>query len=300
MEGTVFNIKRYAIHDGPGIRTTVFLKGCPLKCPWCQNPEGMKPEPELIRRDQRCIGCRDCMEACPKGAVSFADGCRQIDTDLCDACGRCAGACNAQALEVVGRRMTVDEVVTEVMRDGVFYEQSGGGVTVSGGEPLMQAGFVEAVLRTLKHEGIHTTLDTSGYAGRETLLRIAEYVDLFLWDLKTMDDRVHKEYTGVSNAVILDNLSALSQAGSRVIVRFSLIPGVNDSESNVRAMGEFVASLDGVSRIDILPYHEVWLDKYMGLGRVGKPAEFEQPSAEQVRAAETKLAEFGLNIRIGG
>lgn len=299
-EGTVFNIKRYAIHDGPGIRTTVFLKGCPLSCPWCQNPEGIRPEPELIWREQRCIGCRDCEEACPTRALSFPDGRLHIDGSLCDTCGRCAAACHGQALEVVGRRMTADEVFTEVEKDIIFYEQSGGGITVSGGEPLMQADFLEAILRTCKQAGIHTALDTSGYCGRGTLLGIAEYVDLFLWDLKIMDDEAHRKYTGVSNAVILDNLRAVSKTGRQTIIRFSLVPGVNDHGSNIRALGALVTSLDDVNRIDILPYHKAWVEKYRGLSRTREPAEFEPPSADLLAATETKLAEFGLKVRIGG
>ena len=300
MEGTVFNIKRYAIHDGPGIRTTVFLKGCPLSCPWCQNPEGTRPEPELIWHESRCIGCRDCEEACPTGAVSFLDGKLRVDDSLCDMCGRCASACFAGALEVAGRRMTVEEVLTEVVKDRVFYEQSGGGITVSGGEPLMQADFLEAVLSASRQAGIHTALDTSGYTDRKTLLRIAEKVDLFLWDLKTMDDQAHIDYTGVSNRVILENLKALSRAGRQVHIRFTLIPGVNDNETNLKAMGALLVSLEGVDRIDILPYHRGWVNKYEGLRREGEPTLFEPPSAAVLKAAETKLAEFGLNIRIGG
>ncbi len=300
MEGTVFNIKRYAIHDGPGIRTTVFLKGCPLWCPWCQNPEGISPVPELIWREQRCIGCRDCEDTCPTGALSFADGSLRIDRNLCDLCGQCALSCYPQALEMVGRQMTVDEVMTEVEKDTVFYEQSGGGITVSGGEPLMQADFLGAILRASKQSGIHTTLDTSGYAEQALLLRIAEYVDLFLWDLKIMDDEAHRKHTGVSNSVILDNLKAMSRLGKPTIIRFSLIPGVNDHESNIRAMGAFVTSLDDVDRIDILPYHRAWMDKYRGLIRTREPAVFEPPSAKLLKATETKLAEHGLKIRIGG
>jgi pyruvate formate lyase activating enzyme len=300
MEGTVFNIKRYAIHDGPGIRTTVFLKGCPLSCPWCQNPEGIRPEPELIWRERRCIGCRDCEKACPAGALAFPGGSLRIDRTLCDLCGRCAATCYAQALELVGRPMTVDEVMTEVEKDMVFYGQSGGGITVSGGEPLMQADFLEGVLRASKQAGIHTTVDTSGYAERDKLLRIAEDVDLFLWDLKIMEDEAHRKHTGVSNTVILDNFKAVSRMRKPIIVRFSLIPGVNDHDSNIRAMGAFVTSLDGVDRIDILPYHKAWVEKYTGLNRTRGPAAFELPSAELLKAAATKLAEFGLKIRIGG
>jgi pyruvate formate lyase activating enzyme len=190
--------------------------------------------------------------------------------------------------------------MTEVIKDTIFYEQSGGGVTLSGGEPLLQAGFLDGVLRSCRNARIHTALDTCGYGDQDTILGIAEYVDLFLWDLKTMDDEVHKEYTGVSNAAILDNLRALVQTGNQAIVRFSLVPGVNDSESNVRAVGEFVASLEGVDRIDILPYHNAWRRKYKGLHRESSPARFAPPSAERIKEVETKLAEFGLNIRIGG
>lgn len=300
MKGIVFNIKRYAIHDGPGIRTTIFLKGCPLLCPWCQNPEGMSPVPELIWREQRCIGCRDCEDTCLTGALSFADGKLRIDRNLCDLCGQCSLSCYPQALEMVGRQMTADEVMTEVEKDTVFYDQSGGGITVSGGEPLMQADFLGAILRAAKQSDIHTTLDTSGYVERALLLRIAEYVDLFLWDLKIMDDEAHRKFTGVSNSVILDNLKAMSRLGKPTIIRFSLIPGLNDHDSNIQAMGAFVAALDTVRRVDILPYHKAWVEKHIGLNRTREPAVFDPPSTEILKAAETKLAGHGLKIRIGG
>jgi pyruvate formate lyase activating enzyme len=300
MEGTVFNIKRYAVHDGPGIRTTVFLKGCPLSCPWCQNPEGIRAEPELIWRRQRCIGCKDCEAVCPRGAVSFQNSSVSIDKDLCDLCGLCGASCNAEALEVVGRRISVEEVIAEVEKDRVFYHESRGGVTVSGGEPLMQAGFLEGILKACTKAGLHTAVDTSGYADRGTLLRIAEYADLFLWDIKLMDEKAHREHTGVSNGVILENLKALSGMRKPTIIRFSLIPGVNDSEFNLEEMGRFMAALDYVNRIDILPYHKGWVEKYKGLNPAGEAAAFEPPSTEALKAAETKLAEFGLKTRIGG
>jgi pyruvate formate lyase activating enzyme len=299
VEGTVFNIKRYAIHDGPGIRTTVFLKGCPLSCPWCQNPEGVSPRPEVMWRAPRCIACGDCEKACPTGALSFREG-PVIDRDLCDVCGLCAAVCHAEALEIVGLRLTVDEVMAEVVKDRIFYDESGGGVTISGGEPLMQPDFLGGILEASKQAGLHTALDTSGYAERDTLLRIADYVDLFLWDLKIMDDAAHLSFTGVSNQAILDNLKSLARLGKQVVIRFSLVPGVNDNESNIEAMAGFVASLENVGRIDILPYHRVWMDKYRGLKKGERPFDADPPSPETLEAAETRLAGYGLKTRRGG
>ena len=300
MEGTVFNIKRYAIHDGPGIRTTVFLKGCPLSCPWCQNPEGIGPRPELMWRAQRCLGCRDCEDTCLENAITFPDEGLHLDENRCDLCGQCAIACHSEALELIGRHMTVREVMAEIEKDSVFYEESGGGVTLSGGEPLMQPDFLEGILTARKEQGVNTALDTSGYADRDSLIRVAGLVGLFLWDLKTLDDETHRKYTGVSNTGILDNLKTVSGMSKQAVIRFSLIPGVNDFDTNIQAMGAFAALLEGVSEIDILPYHRAWVDKYKSLNRTREPVIHRCPSAGMLKMAETKLAGFGLKTRIGG
>jgi pyruvate formate lyase activating enzyme len=299
-KGTIFDIKRYAIHDGPGIRTTVFMKGCPLRCPWCQNPEGISPERHLIWREKRCIGCKDCLKACQKGALSFSEDGLLVDRDLCDCCGRCAGVCPSEALELIGREVTVQEVMKTVEKDAAFYQQSGGGITISGGEPLMQPGFLSGILKACRNQGIRTALDTNGFADEQTVERIADYVDVFLWDLKMMDDEKHREATGVSNELILRNLKIVRELGKRVVTRFTLVPGVNDGRAGLMELGRFVAALGDEEEIDILPYHRTWVEKFRRLGVQGEPFDCEPPSREMLERARDRLALCGLTARIGG
>lgn len=299
-KGLVFDIKRYAIHDGPGIRTTVFLKGCPLECPWCHNPEGVATGPQIVWRAERCLGCRQCEKTCPNAAISFARDQLCLDKTLCETCGRCVAVCYPHALELIGREMTVAQVMQEVEKDIVFYDESGGGVTFSGGEPLMQPDFLLAALQACRRHNIHTALDTSGYGDAGTLMRISDDVDLFLWDLKIMDEGRHKDLTGVSNRLILENLKMLSYNGKPVVIRFSLIPGINDDDENLGKLGEFTSGLENVTRIDILPYHRAWVDKYKRLHGTEEPFENRPPSEEALRAAGDRLVGLGLRTHIGG
>ncbi|CAB1083305.1 Pyruvate formate-lyase activating enzyme (EC [Olavius algarvensis Delta 1 endosymbiont] len=243
--GKIFDIKKYAIHDGPGIRTTIFFKGCPLSCTWCHNPEGIAGASQRLYRRVRCIGCLECAAVCPEKAI--AAGTRGPDWNASDCvfCGTCADICPADSVELIGKTMSVDEVMAEIAKDAVFYDTSRGGVTISGGEPLMQPAFLMDLLEACGKMGFHRTVDTSGYADRQVLLETASRTDLFLYDLKHMDPAKHAGFTGVSNERILANLEFLSRREVAIIIRFPVIPGLNSDEKNIDQTGAFVASLPG-------------------------------------------------------
>ncbi len=299
MTGIVFNIMRFAVNDGPGIRTTVFLKGCPLHCLWCHNPESISRRSELFLRADRCIRCGACLEACPNAAIRREGGMFVTDRQLCRRCGRCVEACWADARAIVGREMTAEEVLEEVGRDTVFYDESGGGVTFSGGEPLLQHEFLLSVLRGCRSRGIHTVVDTSGYADTAVLDAVADATDLFLYDLKLLDDERHCRFTGVSNRLVLENLRALAARSVRIIVRVPLMPGVNDDDENIRAIGGLVASL-GIGEIDLLPYHETGLAKYERLGRACAMREVARPSPARLEEVAALLRRRVATVSVGG
>jgi pyruvate formate lyase activating enzyme len=299
--GSVFNIQRFALHDGPGVRTTVFLKGCPLACWWCQNPESRAVEPELTVVADRCIQCGSCLEACEHGAVvRLPDGSFSVDPLHCTRCGACTEACPTNGRKIVGEQRTVEEVLEEVVKDRVFYQESGGGVTFSGGEPLAQAEFLLDLLGASKVCGLHTCVDTSGMAGEPALLRVATLTDLFLYDLKLMDDDRHRTFTGVGNRLILSNLAALARAGAEVWVRVPFIPTVNDDPDNLDALATFVGDLPGDHPVFLLPYHLMAQDKYGRLGQSYPLTGLEPPTAEQLEAGAARLRDAGLRVSIGG
>ena len=300
-KGIVFDIKRYAIHDGPGIRTSVFLKGCLLKCPWCHNPEGKAKEPEFMWWAEKCIGCKDCQSACSKDAISFSDDSLLIDKAKCDFCGACTDACPSEALKLVGEEMTVTQVLKVIERDRVFYDQSGGGVSLSGGEPLLQPEFSLSLLKACKERGIHTAVDTCGHVDSDVLMRISEHVDLFLYDLKLINDEKHEKFTGVSNRLILENLKELSDSGQKMVVRLPLVPGINDDETNIQEVGEFFSSLGGVKEINVLPYHKGGVEKSRRLNASEDHLyNNSPPSDETLSRVEKKLKSFGLKVELGG
>lgn len=298
IKGLVFNIMRFSLHDGPGLRTTVFLKGCPLSCWWCHNPESQSARPQVMYAAHHCIGCGDCVPACAHGALRFNNG-PVRDPDLCLQCGECAAQCLTDARRYVGEWMGVEEVVRQLRRDIVFFDQSGGGVTFSGGEPLMQPDFLEAALRACRAEGIHAALDTCGFARPETLGRILPLADLVLFDLKLVDPERHQQVTGVSNHVILENLSLLVKAATPLIVRIPVVPGVNDDEQNLCESLELLACL-GVKRVDLLAYHEAGTDKYQRLGSKYRLPNLKPPAAPTMENLSQRFCRAGFAVRIGG
>ena len=265
--GTIFNIQKFSLNDGPGIRTTVFLKGCMLRCLWCHNPESHSAKPQLMLYREKCIGCGECLRRCPHQLHLFMeDGLHRIDRQRCEACGSCVDGC-AGALEIVGREASVEEILREVEKDRRFYEHSGGGMTVSGGEPLMQPEFTYALLHQAKERGLHTCLETCGYAPWEKLEALIPFVDLFLWDVKETDDALHREFTGVSLARILENLRRLSDAGASIVLRCPLIPDINGTQEHMMGISAVALSCpDSVSEIHIEPYHRLGISK---AGQVG-------------------------------
>lgn len=301
MRGTIFDLKRYAVHDGPGIRLNVFFKGCPLHCLWCHNPEGVAFKPELMLMSNRCARCGDCVRACSFGALSQnGDGLVRADRSRCTMCGDCVEACQREAIDIVGREVSVEEVLAEAEKERVFFEQSGGGVTLTGGEPLAQPDFAGALMDGLKQRGFHLALDTSGYARPEIFLSLAARADLILFDLKLMDEDRHKKYTGVSNDLILENLKSLGSAGKPVWVRFPLIPGVNDDEANLRAMADFLGGIKSVQQVNVLPYHRGGVEKFRRLGREDEFAVYEPPSEEKVQAVIDFFRNRGFQVKRGG
>ena len=298
----VFDIKKYSINDGPGIRTTVFLSGCPLKCQWCHNPESQSLTPELLYRAGRCLGCGECIVTCPEEAIAFVSELRGkkifTNREKCTRCQTCIATCYSGAREFSGKEVTVDEVMSQVVRETPFYDESGGGVTFSGGEPLMQPGFLSALLKACRAQEIRTCVDTSGFANWNVFDQIRGDVDLFLYDLKHMDSEKHREVTGVPNEPILENLRRLSGLGHKVVARLPLIPGINDDEANLVESGKFLASLPQLESVELMGYHDLAQAKYEALGMEYKLVGLKGPEEEEMRNAAEVLRSYGLNVVI--
>jgi len=309
VPGRIFEIQRFSVHDGPGIRTTVFLKGCPLRCQWCHNPESQDPGPEIAYLPDKCIGCGYCVQNCPVGAHSvFEDegGPRRhtFDRAGCTRCGRCAAECWAGALEVVGSTITVEDALQEILADQSFYQESGGGITLSGGEPLHQPEFATALLGRAKDAGIHTAVETCLFASAATVVRVGRVTDLFLVDLKETDETLHQRYTGVPPKPVRDNLELLSRSGAAIRIRLPIIPGFNDRDEHFRQIAELVSALTASRSgafapiaVEIMPYHSLGTDKHR---RFGRSAPDDLPSAsvdpETTKQWQARLRELGLRV----
>jgi len=297
----IFDIKRYAINDGPGIRIVVFLKGCNLNCAWCHNPESISTETERMYAPAKCIQCGTCVMACPEKAITLTSDGIITDAERCNMTGRCAEVCPTKAIEISGRQMSVAEIMNEIEKERVFFDQSGGGVTFSGGEPLLQSKFLIELLDECGKRGIHRAVDTAGLANTEIILEVAKRTDLFLYDLKLMDSEKHQKWVGVPNEKILENLKSLAETGVKITIRIPLIGGVNDDAENMEATARFVAELSGEKKeVNLLPYHKIAQTKYQKLGR---PEEFqllEEPTKEAQTRAVSIFKQLGLVASIGG
>ena len=302
VTGVTFNVQRFSTEDGPGIRTTVFMKGCPLRCRWCHNPEGLSPQPQLVWYDVRCIGARACLSACPTRALELTPAGMRIDRERCSPCDRCVGACPSAALEVIGRRWTPQELFALVAKDAVFYETSGGGVTVSGGEPAMQPDFLEAFLVLCHEGGIATAIDTCGYAEWSVYERLLPLVDLVLFDLKIADRQRHREATGVFPDRIFENAAAIAGRGVPMWVRTPVIPAYTDGEENIAALAAFIAGrVPVVQRWDLLAYTNLGRPKYHRLDLPYALEETDIPSRERMERLAAVAVEGGVrNARWSG
>jgi pyruvate formate lyase activating enzyme len=293
--GMIFDIKRYAIQDGPGIRTAVFMKGCPLECWWCHNPEGQRPEAQLIYRSNRCTASKACLDVCPQDAIIW-EGKSITHWEACDDCGKCAEVCFAGAREIIGREITVNQLIAEIERDIPFYDQSGGGVTYTGGEPLQQSEFLAEALIACKEKQIHTAVDTCGYCSWENFQLILPMVDLFLYDVKLMNAEKHLKYTSAPNKLILDNLIKLSDEGANIIVRIPLIPGINDDEENLEMCGAFLKDLPKLLGVELMPYHQIGVAKYEALGLTYKLGKIVSPMRGEISKAEDLFTRYDLPV----
>jgi len=301
IEGLIVKIQRYSIHDGPGIRTTVFFKGCPLRCQWCSSPETHNNYPEIGFYEDKCIKeceCKECINICPEDAISIREAKIKIDRQKCINCGECENACPSGALILIGYYISLDKLMEEIKRDRQFYETSGGGVTLSGGEPLYQHVLAKEIAKRCRKESIHVALDTCGYAKEEHLKEVLKYVDLVLFDIKHMDPIKHKKYTGVSNKLILENALITSREGLPMAIRFPLVPGINDSRNNLERLAKFVKKLDSAKIVDILPYHRLGVFKYKVLDEKYSFKDLEPTDRKYLNEIKNFLQSYSLKVSI--
>lgn len=298
MEGVLFNIQRYSLHDGAGIRTIPFFKGCPLSCKWCSNPESQRPQPELIFKKSDCIRCGKCIEACKQQALSVSNA-FFIDRERCIQCGKCTQVCPTQALEMKGKRMTVADVMRELQKEENLYRRSGGGITLSGGEPLAQPDFARELLKACKEKGWHTAIETTGFTTPEVIADVFPYVDLALTDIKAINPAVHLANTGIENSQILENLLRISFL-TKTIVRIPVIPGVNDNPEEIHNIAEFARLMSNVDTLHLLPYHSFGENKYGLLGRIYPMGEADSIAESKMELLKREVESSGFHCHIGG
>ncbi|MFO7997000.1 MAG: glycyl-radical enzyme activating protein [Dehalococcoidia bacterium] len=297
----VFDIQKYSIHDGPGIRTLVFLKGCPQRCLWCSNPEGQSGAPELVFYAARCRRLNRCVQACPAHAISLEGESLFVNKDLCDLCGECVAACYAGAWKIFGKTVDVEYLVREIEKDALFYRNSGGGITFGGGEPLLWPDFLNEASQECRRRGIHVAVETAGHVPWRSYEKVIGVVDLIMYDIKHMDSEVHEQVCGVANELILANIESLSKQEVDIIIRVPIIPGITDSKDNIRETARFVASLNGsIIGVEILPYHEFGIGKYAILGRKYELEDLEVPGQGHMEEIKGEMEAYGLSVKIGG
>lgn len=295
----VSNIQKCCVYDGPGLRTVLFVMGCPLRCKWCQNPENLLPKPIVLFDKEKCLACGRCLAHCPAACNIITQDGLEIDRDKCTGCGACVDHCYIEAKSLCGGEMSVEEAFEKVMRDKVFYRDSGGGVTISGGEPTMHADFCVELFQKLRAEGVHTAMETCGFCTEKIILKVAEHTDLFLFDLKAYHSDVHEKWTGKPNQQILLNLMKLANLGKNIIVRIPFIPGVNDGDE-FYAMMKFLSGLNGIKRVHILPFHQVGASKYVLSDTPYEMEEMEECSAEYAQKHAQIARDAGFDVNIGG
>ena len=295
----VFNIQKYSVHDGPGIRTTVFFKGCPLKCTWCHNPESHSVDHQLMLNIDKCVGCGKCAKRCPHGAIEIIDGVMKLDETKCVICKKCSTICPKEGIEYVGETLEVKDIVKEILKDQMFYDESGGGVTFSGGEPMMQPDVVAEIARRSKDFGVHTAMETSAFASWSSFEKVVPHIDLFLIDIKALQNDIHEQYVGASNQVILENIRKLSDLGKRMWIRMPIISGINDGDENINLTIEFLKTVH-FEQVNLLPYHSMGKGKYTKLGKEYTMPEIKEPNDEHMNALARKFENNGIRVKIGG